>query len=241
MNVGDFQKFSFEAPLTTGQAVTHDVYFAGKGPAILLIQELPGIDQDTFNLAQSLIDEGYSVYLPHLIGIFGRKTMVRNTLRLFCVRREINMFAKGKQSPISAWLRALCGEVKIRANNGNIGVIGMCLSGSFALAMMADDAVLGVVASQPSLPIAGRYALDMSADDIVECKAAMKAKGGALAMRYTHDKIARRKTMKAIDTAFAPHIKTVEFSGSKHSLLTSDFNQDAYDEMSAYFKIRFAV
>ena len=117
MNASDFQKFTFEAPLTTGQVVSHDVYFAGKGPAILLIQELPGIDQDTFDLAQSLIDEGYSIYLPHLIGIFGRKTMVRNTARLFCVRREINMFARDKQSPISTWLRALCGEVKTRADN----------------------------------------------------------------------------------------------------------------------------
>ena len=240
MNAGDFQKFTFEAPLTTGQVVAHDVYFAGNGPAILLIQELPGIDQDTFDLAQSLIDEGYSIYLPHLIGIFGRKTIVRNTARLFCVRREINMFARGKQSPISTWLRALCGEVKARAGSGNIGVIGMCLSGNFALAMMADDAVLGVVASQPSLPMFGGFALDMTADDIVECKAAMKAKGGALAMRYASDPIARRKTMQAIDQAFAPHIKTVEFEGSKHSLLTGDFNQDAYDEMSAYFKMRFA-
>jgi len=240
MNANDFQKFSFEAPLTTGQAVTHDVYFAGAGPAILLIQELPGIDQDSFNLAQSLIDEGYSVYLPHLIGTFGRKTMWRNTARLFCVRREINMFARGKQSPISTWLRALCGEVKSRADKGNIGVIGMCLSGSFALAMMADDAVLGAVASQPSLPLLGGVELDMTAGDIVECKAAMKAKGGALAMRYAKDPVARRKTMQAIEDAFAPHIKTVEFAGSKHSLLTGDFVQGAYDEMSDYFKLRFA-
>jgi dienelactone hydrolase len=240
MQAADFKKFSFEAPLSTGEPVTHDVYFAGDGPAILLIQELPGIDQDTFDLAKSLIDEGYSVYLPHLIGTFGQKTMLRNTVRLFCVRREINMFARGKQSPISSWLRALCTKIETHAGRGRIGVIGMCLSGSFALALMADDAVLGAVASQPSLPMMGGSALDMSADDIVACKAAMKAKGGALAMRYARDKIARRKTMQSIDAAFAPHIKTVQFDGAKHSLLTSDFNQAAYDEMSAYFKMRFA-
>ena len=107
------------------------------------------------------------------------------------------MFARGKQSPISTWLRALCGEVENRAASGRIGVIGMCLSGSFALAMMADDAVLGAVASQPSLPLFAGGALDMSADDIVECKAAMKAKSGALAMRYANDPMARRKTMDA--------------------------------------------
>ncbi len=241
MNVADFEKFSFTAQLTTGETVTHDVYFAGDGPAILMIQELPGIDQDTLNLAQSLIDQGYSVYLPHLFGTFGRKTLLRNTVRLFCVRREINLFARGKQSPITAWLRALCADIETRAGQGRIGVIGMCLSGSFALAMMADDAVLGAVASQPSLPVFGGDALDMGPDDIVECKAAMKAKGGALAMRYKNDKLARRETMQAIDAAFAPYIKTVAFEGAKHSLLTGDFNQAAYDEMSAYFKARFAT
>jgi len=241
MHADDFDKFSFKAPLSTGQAATHDVYFAGKGPAILLIQELPGIDPYTFDLAQSLIDQGYTVYLPHLFGVFGRKTLVRNTVRLLCVRREINVFARGKQSPVANWLRALCAEIKNRAGQGRIGVIGMCLSGGFALAMMADDAVLGAVASQPSLPILGGDALDMSADDIVECKAAMKAKGGALAMRYKDDKISRVETMQSLDAAFSPYIKTIAFEGSKHSLLTGDFNQAAYDEMSAYFKARFAV
>ncbi len=239
MNGDDFQKFTFDAPLTTGQIVSHDVYFAGTGPAILLIQELPGIDQDTFNLAEKLIGQGYSVYLLHLIGKFGHKTMWRNTARLFCVRREINMFAKGKQSPISAWLRALCSEIETRTDLGKIGVIGMCLSGSFALALMAHDAVLGAVSSQPSLPIMGKSALDMSEGDIVECKAAMKAKGGTLAMRYADDFMARRDIMDALEKALDPHIKTVHFEGSKHSLLTSDFNQEAYAEMTTYFNMRF--
>ncbi len=240
MHAADFEKFTFKAPLSTGKMTEHDVYFAGKGPAILLIQELPGIDPYTFDLAQSLIDQGYTVYMPHLLGAFGRNNLWRNTVRLLCVRREINIFARGKQSPVASWLRALCAEVENRAGQGRIGVIGMCLSGSFALAMMADDAVLGAVASQPSLPVWGGGALDMSPDDIVECKAAMQAKGGALAMRYKDDKIARRETMQSIDAAFAPHIKTVEFEGAAHSLLTADFNQAAYDEMSAYFKARFA-
>ncbi len=240
MNAADFQKFSFEAPLTTGQAVTHDVYFAGSGPAILIIQELPGIGQSTFDLAAPLIKQGYSVYLPHLLGPFGQITPVRNMARLFCVRREINLFSKGKKSPITSWLRALCPEVEARADNGRIGVIGMCMSGGFALLMMADDAVQGAVASQPALPIFGGDALEMSDEDITQCRAAMQAKGGVLAMRYKDDFMARRKTMTALETAFAPHIKTVEFEGSKHSLLTGDFNQGAYDEMSAYFKMRFA-
>lgn len=239
MNTDDFQKFPYEAALTTGQTVSHDVYYAGNGPALLLIQELPGIDQDTIDLAEKLIGQGYSVYLPHLIGKFGRKTLWRNTARLFCVRREINMFSKGKQSPISAWLRALCGEIENHAGSGKIGVIGMCLSGNFALAMMADDAVLGAVASQPSLPVLGKSALDMSESDIVECKAAMKAKGGVLAMRYADDFLARRDTMDALKAAFEPHIKTVQFEGSKHALLTADFNREAYAEMIDYFNIRF--
>jgi dienelactone hydrolase len=240
MNRSDFEKYSFNGPLTTGEVVEHDVYYAGAGPAILVIQELPGIDEHTFKLTERLIEQGYSVYIPHLLGEFGRKTMLRNTARLFCVRKEINIFAKRKQSPISSWLRALCQDIKHRSDGADIGVIGMCLSGSFALALMADDAVLGAVASQPSLPMFGGSALDMSVQDIQECKAAMDAKGGALAMRYKEDKIARSATMDALENAFMPHITVIQFDGSAHSLLTSDFNQTAYDEMIGYFAQKFA-
>jgi dienelactone hydrolase len=240
MNASDFEKYSFDGPLTTGEVVEPVVYFAGSGPAILLIQELPGIDKDTFKLTERLIAQGYTVYIPHLVGQFGKKTGLRNTARLFCVRKEINIFAKGKQSPISSWLRALCQDIKTRSDGANIGVIGMCLSGSFALALMADDAVLGAVSSQPSLPVMGGSALDMSAQDVQECKAAMAAKGGALAMRYKDDKIARGATMEALNKAFEPHIKVIQFAGSEHSLLTSAFHQKAYDETISYFAQRFA-
>ncbi len=67
-------------------------------------------------------------------------------------------------------------------------------------------------------------------DDIAECKAAMKAKAGGLAMRYADDFIARHEIMTALEEAFEPHIKTVHFEGSKHALLTSGFNQEAYAE-----------
>lgn len=49
-------------------------------------------------------------------------------------------------------------------------------------------------------------------------------------MRYADDFIARHEIMTALEEAFEPHIKTAHFEGSKHALLTSGFNQEAYAE-----------
>lgn len=99
----------------------------GDGPPILLLQELPGIGPETPALAARLTAAGFRVYLPHVLGRFGKVTMARNALRLFCVRREINMFLRGAQIPIAAWMRALARHIRDRDGGSGVGVIGMCL------------------------------------------------------------------------------------------------------------------
>ncbi|WP_170416605.1 dienelactone hydrolase family protein [Ruegeria atlantica] len=232
--------FPFTAPLTDGSEVTHDVYVGGEGPPILILQELPGIGPETLDLAQRLNDTGFRVYLPHMFGKFGQVTMARNAARLFCVRREFNMFLKGRQSPIAGWMRALVADIKSRDEAVGVGVIGMCLTGSFALTLMAEDAVLGGVASQPALPVFGGDNLHMNPLDVGNARAGMAQKGPGLAMRYTDDKLAPRRLMRALKAAFGEHLDTVEFDGKGHSLLTLDFHGPAYQLVQDYFHARFA-
>ncbi len=104
--------FPFTAPISTGTEITHDVYVGGEGPPIMILQELPGIGPETLELARRLNDSGFRVYLPHLFGTFGKTQTGRNFARLFCVRREINMFMKGRQSPVAGWMRALAGHIR---------------------------------------------------------------------------------------------------------------------------------
>jgi dienelactone hydrolase len=57
-----------------------------------------------------------------------------------------------RTSPVTTWLRALAREVHGNCGGPGVGAVGMCFSGSFALAMALEPAVLAPVLSQPALP-----------------------------------------------------------------------------------------
>ena len=107
------------------------------------------------------------VHLPLLFGnakpgLLGRQA---NALRI-CVSSEIHAFAANKTSPIVSWLRALCRKLKSDGSNSGVGVVGMYLTGGFALTLVADDSVLASVVAQPSIPLfIHRAALGMSDED----------------------------------------------------------------------------
>jgi dienelactone hydrolase len=237
------REFLFRGPLGPlgKKTAEHMVYVGGSGPAILLLQELPGIDAPTISLAD-LLAENFTVYLPHLVGEFGKTEGTKNMLRLFCVRREINLFATGKNSPISDWLRALSSRINHETGGTGIGVIGMCLTGHFAISLMADRNVIAGVASQPSLPMTlfpyTSRKLQMSDAEIADTNTALKAKGPALAMRFKCDKISRKPLMKGINEAFGKNVRISSYPGRKHSLLTGDFEKDAWKKVETYFKNR---
>ena len=59
-----------------------------------------------------------------------------------------------RTSPITAWLLALARDEARATGRPRVGVIGMCLSGGFALATAIDPVVGVAVVSQPALPFA---------------------------------------------------------------------------------------
>ncbi len=236
-----FQSFDFDGPLAVGKRVTHPVYFRGEGPPILVIQELPGIGPQTLDLAGKIVDAGFSVYLPHLFGPLGRVSFAGNIARLFCLRREYHLFAKNKASPIVNWLRALCHEVQRRSRHSRIGSVGMCLTGGFALALMAEDGVVAGVASQPSLPVFDNTALQMSDAEIAAANAGMSQTGPGLAMRYDGDFMCRAAKMEALKAAFGNNVITKTIPGKGHSLLTLDWSDEAFETMMSYFRDRFST
>ena len=46
----------------------HDIYRRGAGAPVVLLQELPGIGQETLLLADELVHAGFEVVMPHLFG-----------------------------------------------------------------------------------------------------------------------------------------------------------------------------
>lgn len=234
-----FDRYTFEGPLEDGNRVTHPVYFLGEGPPILIWQELPGIGASTADLARKIAAEGYRVYLPHFLGPLGKFSFAGNLVRLFCMRREFHLFARGKASPIVNWMAALCRDVRDRNNGQRVGTLGMCLTGGFALTLMADDAVLAGVAAQPSLPLFGTAHLHMSKAEIAAARAGMTAKGGVMAMRYEKDPMCGKGKTDAIGAAFGELVTIHQLPGNKHASLTDHWSDEGWAHMIGYFNDRF--
>jgi hypothetical protein len=66
------------------------------------------------------------------------------------VSHEFQALAIGKTTPVVDWLRAFIREEMRNAKL--IGVVGMCMSGGYALALATDTRVVAPVVSQPALP-----------------------------------------------------------------------------------------
>lgn len=156
----------------------HAVYRRGEGPAVLVITELPGITREVVGFADRLVTLGFTAVLPDVFDNAESPTLRRGPTRLYhtamfaraCVRREFTTFALGKSSPVVTWLRALAAHEHAAAGGPGVGVVAMCFTGGFALAMAVDPVVLAPVLSQPSLPLPlharARASIDCAAKDL---------------------------------------------------------------------------
>jgi dienelactone hydrolase len=224
-----YEQYNFSA-VADSHPIRHDVYHRGDGPPIVLIQELPGIGQETLRLADEFIEAGFSVYLPHLFGPIGKTSMVGNMTRVLCLRREFSVFSSGKSSPIVDWLRAVCRKVRDDTQARGVGVIGMCLTGNFAISLMGDDSVLAAVASQPSMPFHSQDALHMSAEEIASTRQGIDETAAMLAFRFAGDPMCTAKKFDSIDRQFndgQERITLKTLPGKGHSVLTLDFVDEA--------------
>ncbi|MEM9622228.1 MAG: dienelactone hydrolase family protein [Pseudomonadota bacterium] len=258
MTLETYDKRPFTASITdpgttdpaqaAGRPVTHDIYSKGTaGATVVIIQELPGIGKETISLAETFVEQGFRVVLPHLFGPLGRISLLGNTARVFCMRREFKLFEKNQSSPVVDWLKALCADLRAAPGTTGVGVIGMCLTGNFAISLMADDNVLAGVASQPSMPLFNNEALHMSADEISGARARLDEHGPMLALRFTGDKLCTGEKFAALARTFnddKERIKLVELPGNGHSVLTLDLikggepAQQALDEVLSYFNAK---
>ena len=147
---------AYERDTFTWAGKQRDVFRRGSGPAVIVLAEMPGITPKVIEFADRVVDLGCTAVLPHLFGVPGAPVTVMNTVRAIgpaCVSKEFSAWATGKTSPVVEWCKALARHEHERLGGPGVGVVGMCFTGNFALAMLPDPSVVAPVLSQPSLPL----------------------------------------------------------------------------------------
>jgi dienelactone hydrolase len=158
------------------------------------MSEVPGITPRVADFARRVADRNLSVVVPQLFGTPGREPSgpyLLSTVVQVCVSREFTLFATGRASEVTVWLRELAAAEHARCGGPGVGAVGMCLTGGFALAMMVDDVMVAPVLSQPSLPASVRAAnrRDLGLSDADLRRVKERAAGGCdvLGLRFSGD------------------------------------------------------
>lgn len=264
---GDLESYVREAGFTQG-AISHDVYRKGSGPAVLIITEIPGISPQVLGFADRVVALGCTAVLPDIFGEAGRDPEAGNkasqalymasAIGSVCIRREFTNLAAGRTAPVVDWLRALAVAEAKRCGGPGVGVVGMCFSGGFALAMATDPCVLAPVLSQPSLPIGlskrMRASIDCSAEDLERVKErCAKEELKVLGLRFHGDPLVPRERFQFLREQLGDAFISVELSQADghpdspmlrhHSVLTRDLIDEpgqptrlALDQVLALFK-----
>lgn len=214
---------------------------------LLVLHELPGMSSTFIDYCCRMIGHGYKVYMPLLFK--SPNTRMGNIeMGLFCLSREFRaMFCPDGQEqhrrPFTAWLRHLSRTIVEREAGRRVGVVGMCLTGGFALAGLAEDSIDAVICAQPSMPLIGRAAsLAMSATErsAIRSRAQTLPPPCAKGYRYKNDFISRDAHMRACQGILGEHFERYpDLPGGGHSTLTEPtFNQDVFDDVLAFLDAR---
>ncbi|CAB4620803.1 unannotated protein [freshwater metagenome] len=229
----------------TSATLTRDTYRKGSGPVVLVVHEIPGITPAVERFANDVVDAGFTVVMPNLVGTAGQTVSgkyIASSMLKVCISKEFTNMALQKTSPIISWLRALARSLHTEVGGKGVGAVGMCFSGGFALGMMVDDIMIAPVLSQPSMPFTvGKTRgadLNLSPDDALVV--AQRAADGCqvLGLRFTQDKLVGSRFDSLRDLlgdAFIA-IELPSQSPKDHSVLTEQRDEDSVQRVLEFFK-----
>ena len=237
-----------------------DLYRIGSGPAVIVISEIPGITPKVAEFARRVASIGCTAVVPHLFGTPGADPTAGYALKVItgaCISREFSAIALGRTSPVTVWLRALARAEHEKCGGPGVGVVGMCFTGGFALAMMVDEVVLAPVLSQPSLPFAlgakRRRDLGVSDEDLARVRQRCETENiCVLGLRFTGDRMVPSERFTRLKQELGDKFVAVEIDSSEgnpdgyrkmaHSVLTEDLRdvegsatRDALEQVLALF------
>ena len=224
---------------------TRPVHRRGKGPGVVVVHEIPGITPSVERFARDVVDAGFTVAMPELVGTAGRAPSGRYIAASFartCISRDFTTWATARTSPVVTWLRALARDLHGTCGGPGVGAVGMCFSGGFALGMMVDGVTVAPVLSQPSLPFAvgGSRSADLGLSPEDSAEVVRRAADGCevLGLRFTGDKLVgdRFAALRAlIGDAFVA-VDLPSSSPRDHSVLTEQRDAESVARVIGFLR-----
>ncbi len=232
------------------------------GPAVIVLHEIFGFTPETERLCGWIADAGFRVYAPILTGTPDTTNAAKMTPGLMlrvCISREFTLFRTRRSSAVVDWLRPLARDAHAECGGAGVGVIGMCLTGGFALSMAVDPTIMAPVLSQPSMPPIDHAALDLSERDLAVVRGRCENEGLAIrGYRFAGDTLSRAERFETLDREFGDAFAGTTLPDSAgnpagmksegkppHSVLTRDLidvagepTRAAVDEIIAFMRER---
>jgi dienelactone hydrolase len=266
---------------STFEVLSRQPYGPARARAIVL-HELPGATPALEGFANRLVAAGVEVHVPLLFGTRGAVDVCGMARGAWCLRKELAFFTTGRTGRLADWLHGLvdelaaemiawgddAGDVAAGAGHAStrrsdvrdarpLGVVGMCMTGGIVLATMAHPRVTGVVASQPSLPLA----LPVSPHHVranlgISAGTRGRARGSTtplVSLRYRDDWRCPDERIDAVTAAFttAPgrhrrdgsttistygRLTVIGVEGKQHAVLTADHAEAAVAHVVAFLR-----
>jgi len=231
------------------------VFTEGDGPPVVILHEVDGAGPALFAFAHRVARRGFSAWVPILFGKPNqRKSQLYDAVQLVraCFGREFSCLNARKSSPIIDWVRTLgrcvLKEARTKApDTRGIGVVGLCLTGNFALAMAADDYLLAPVVSEPSLPfplpcaLRNQSSLGLSHAEMKTLKERLRRGMEIAAFRFANDPIVpleRMETLKEVAASCGSrligNVNVPPTCPNAHAVFTSHFNPKDQDSVQVF-------
>ena len=228
----------------TAATLTRTTYRKGTGPVVIVVHEIPGITPAVERFANDVVDAGFTVVMPNLVGTPGKPVSgkyIASSMLKVRISKEFTHLALKQTSPIISWLRALAHSLHLEVGGKGVGAVGMCFSGGFALGMMVDDIMIAPVLSQPSMPfpVGKKRAADLnlSPDDLAVV--AQRAADGCqvLGLRFDQDKAVGDR-FASLRTLLGDAFIAIELpskSPRDHSVLTEQRDEESVQRVLRFF------
>ena len=234
--------------------VGHRIYKKGKGPAVLILHELPGLSLDDIGLACRVAESGFTAVVPVFFGKPGSDHRIRNLLtQCFVPFTPFHCWVPGITSRVANWLATLVPELYRECGGKGVGVIGMCLTGSLPLALLKVPAVKAAVLCQPTNPFLLKHHLDISRGDL---QAAIDRDDlTVLAVKFSGDGKSPHQRFQTLHEKLKGHFNELiinsgresePLSGAQHSVLgggydsgpTASATREAFNRVIRYLDQR---